>query len=1068
MSLPLLQSVSPWAFSGLEKSLTTLNLQLPSHLTLSNDSLGQLESLVELTIAGLPVSPLALLASQFTLQDLTVDHSFDPAQFELHFPSVRKLTLARVSSDGTLNRSHLLAFGDLGLERLDLSNSGLTEVTDTAFDVTPSLRFIDLSHNSIRTIAPLAFKFVGRSLQTLDLSAAFHTRSSSISENLCYHVLPYLPSLLHLNLSRNNLHSLTDDCFLRNSHLLTLNLDFNQLTTISPHLISKSLASLVSFSASFNKISDITTQSFAELHDLVSIDLSYNQITSISNQSFANLHSVSSIDLKCNDISSLSMEAFFYLPRLQLIDLSFNQLSRIHLLSFDQLGTLSTLQIDLSNNMLTTSSSLSPLTSLSHALVPISIEIINLSHNKLISIPPLESLKNSLAQLILSDNKISNLSNGLLTNLKSLQVLDLSYNILEYLTSNTFTGDFSLQVLDVSHNNLLEISSDIFTDSGNLRVIKLSHNKLPFLPDSLFRVQRNLELLTVSSNKLTFFPFSSLSSARASLRVLDLSHNEIRSLTAAVSLNSHSDQQQQQQQQQTVHGGGGMFNSHQQAFHSPPVISSAYQSAPFTRLVYLDLSYNKIRHIPDDFFCLSCFPSLEQLNLSFNQLRVISDTLFDGTSSTLKSLSLSGNLFKSLPMLSVPGLQVLNISWNQITSPNSISLTNVTELRELNMSGNRLTSVPSNLWIHANKLRQLDISCNPIMSISETSFLALDQLEVLIMYNLTRLTSIAPKSLYPLFNLQSLSISSNSMVATFSISTLIEEITGLRELIVIPDANENELRANLLQTASLPRKLNHICIMGSISVPVNNEYWSVQSPISSSLAHSTLDNSNLQSIEYASAASNSHSSLVKEEIGDDNSVTLTGTSQVTSPSDSSIDVSYTEEVKGGVMRIQEDTFSRIQSDQIELSITGTQITSLPPSILTTLGVHKLSLDVRNNALTSLPDLSSLGQRLQEVSQSFTQFLVSSQGNSDASLSLAIRVTYHTLVTRGSRGVRGRQVEEEKERVSRKGGGRERGTKASEKAGEKTAQGEHTVKGEHTHTHTLTPHGEMIHARDACR
>lgn len=1007
MSLPLLQSVSPWALSGLEKSLTTLKLELPSHLILSNDSLGQLESLTELSIAGSPVSPLALLASQYTLQDLTVDHSFDPAQFELHFPSVRKLNLAHVSPNGVLNRSHLLAFGDLGLEQLDLSSSGLSEISESAFEATPSLRFIDLSNNSINTIAPGSFKFLSRSLQTLDMSNAFdgRTASSTIQEQLCHFVLPFVPSLLHLNLSRNNLASLSEDCFSKNVHLLTLNLDFNQLNSLSPNLISHSLSSLVSFSASFNKISQILPHTFTELDDLVSIDLSYNQINRIYNQSFANLHSIIEINIKCNDINSLSPEAFFYLPRIQLVDLSFNRLTSVHLSSFDQLGTLSTLHIDLSNNYLTTSSPLhgtlviSSLVSTSASSinnnialssVPISIEIINLSHNKLVAIPPLESLKNSLAQLILSDNSISNLSNGLLTNLKSLQVLDLSFNKLEYLTTNTFNGDFSLQVLDVSHNELMDISADIFTDSGNLRVVKLGHNKLPFLPDSLFRVQRNLEVLSVSWNKLTFFPSSSLSSAKSSLRIVDLSHNEIRSLTTSVTMSNDGSNVHHQLHSSgnLVSGGGGYHHSfhHPSHLHSPSSAAggggaggnlgagqmlpghgpgstfsgpSSYMTSPFTRLVYLDLSHNKIRYIPDDFFCPSCFPSLEQLNLSFNQLRVISDTLFDGTSSTLKSLSLSGNSLRSLPMLSIPGLQVLNISWNQITAPNSISLTNITELRELNMSGNRLTSVPSNLWINANRLRILDISCNPIMSIGEASFLGLDQLEVLSIYNLTRVTSIAPKSLYPLFNLQSLTVSTNSKLATFSISTLVEEITGLRELIVIPDPNEDEFRANLFQTGSLPRKLNHIRIRGSISVPSNSENWSIQSPL---LSSSSDTGSNLHSIEYGAMNGEASSSSQVNGIGAEDVPSISASEFAAS----SVADSNLEEVKGGVMRIQEDTFSRVQSDQIELSITGTQISSLSPSILTTLGVHKLSLDVRNNALTSLPDLSSLGERLEEV------------------------------------------------------------------------------------------------------
>jgi len=308
----------------------------------------------------------------------------------------------------------------------------------------------------------------------------------------------------------------------------------------------------------------------------------------------------------------------------------------------------------------------------------------------------------------------------------------------------------------------------------------------------------------------------------------------------------------------------------------PDVNSRHKMTISFPHLLVLDISHNQIRSLSESFFAGQRFPSLQHLDLSFNPIRVLSDSLFDGLSYSLKKLFMAGCSFRSIPMLNLPELVSLNLSFNGISAPNSISLTNITQLEDFDISNNRLNVVPNNLWSQLNKLRNLDISSNPIHVINEESFLGLDQLESLSMSNLTKVMTIATKALYPLFSLESLRISSYSWVNKFSVSLFVEDMTSLKKLIVVMDAGEGEVfRSDILTRVSLPIKLNSLKIIG-------------------------------------------HHKMTK---------------------------------------IPSDAFSRIRSNSLDISIEWTNISWIEVDSVGEARV--LSLDVRNNELSSLPDLLPL-------------------------------------------------------------------------------------------------------------
>lgn len=550
---------------------------------------------------------------------------------------------------------------------------------------------------------------------------------------------------------------------------------------LSPSLF-KPLGELIFLSISFNKVNKIESLTFNELDSLEWIDLSHNHVFEIQGMAFANLRNLRHLNLAGNDIERIEQEAFYYLPKLELLDISFNKIKSLSPSYFDQIGTLSTLNLRMQHNLIGRKLNLQNGDVIPdvHSLPPqvSSVELLDLCGNNITSESDLFFLslvRNSLAQLLLDGNGLTNISTGT-SGLRHLQVLSLRANQIQLIQADAFHADVALQVIDLSNNIISDLLPDTFRDNSNLRILDVSGNQLRALPEPLFAGHRNLQAVYSSRNFLSYFPLTTLVHCASSIRIIDFSFNQIRSL-------------------------------------NPDSSQAAHTSFP--HLLYLDVSHNQIKSLSEQFFT-ERFPQLQHLDLSFNPIRVVSDSLFDGLSASLTSLSMAGCALKSIPMLNLPELTSLNLSSNLIAAPNSISLTNISQLEILDVSGNKLNIVPNNLWSQMGKLRQLDVSANPIQVMHEESFLGLDHLESLSLVNLTRLSTIAPKALYPLFNLKSLTISTYSWIRKFSISSLIEDMHSLQELVVFTDerGGEEEFRSQLLIQSSLPPKLQRVAIHG--------------------------------------------------------------------------------------------------------------------------------------------------------------------------------------------------------------------------------------------------------------
>ncbi|XP_065156007.1 chaoptin-like [Atheta coriaria] len=327
---------------------------------------------------------------------------------------------------------------------LDLSNNNLTSISNELFTANINIQYLNLSNSQIKHIVPNAFIYLSK-LEVLDLSMnmllnvhqnnllnlkdisyIFHNLSALhtlilFGNNISNfdNALGYLPSLEELDLSHQNLNSISNELFPEISALRKLNMSNNIISKITPNAF-KNLKELMILDLSNNK-----------LNVLNPISLQDSQNPNTPKYIFDNLQKLHTIILFVNNISNFD-NALGYLPSLHKLDLTYQNLSSISNKMFPEISA---------------------------------IKYLNISNNKINQIYPNTFVNmQNLEHLDLSHNQIKNMHIASLHGLLVLQSLNLSYNhytVDKYLIFNTP----KLSFLDISYNNLSDIDETLFKGS---------------------------------------------------------------------------------------------------------------------------------------------------------------------------------------------------------------------------------------------------------------------------------------------------------------------------------------------------------------------------------------------------------------------------------------------------------------------------------------------------------------------------------------------------------------------------------------------------------------------------
>uniref|UniRef100_A0A8C8RDV7 Leucine rich repeat containing 32 n=1 Tax=Pelusios castaneus TaxID=367368 RepID=A0A8C8RDV7_9SAUR len=453
-----------------------------------------------------------------------------------------------------------------------------------------------------------------------------------------------------------------------------------------------------------------------ELHPNINIiDLSGNQIQNISEKPLTFYTSLQHLNLKGNQITFIEPGVFTHMTSLMELNLANNQL--------DELAQQRTPGI---------------------GLLP-AIRTLDLSHNRLYNGMPEYFIREapSLQYLSLAENSMTVILHWMFQGSPALVEIDLHSNIIMEIEEGAFETLMYLTKLNLSVNSITCISD---FSLSQLQILDLSRNSIETFHTSESKEEYNLMWLDLSENKLLRFPvFPQVNK----LAYLNLSKNLIQ--FTAESPDDGTDYMERGWLEAPFHLLDKKQNRN---------ISSLYLS----QLLYLDLSYNEIKSIPNEFFesmsslqflnlsknCLQTFTvnhdssliSLAVVDLSFNALE---NLLLDASTLTnLQELYIQNNhlqalqfdIFASLPSIKLLNLRSNNISFCSMYSGlakqrligeenGCVSFVDFPSLRYLYLADNMLRNLPMYAF-YKTSLIFLDLSMNQGLKIAVNALSGLE------------------------------------------------------------------------------------------------------------------------------------------------------------------------------------------------------------------------------------------------------------------------------------------------------------------------------------------------------
>ncbi|XP_024081743.1 chaoptin isoform X2 [Cimex lectularius] len=786
-----LRQIDPESFNGLENTLQSLDLTGNNISTFSFPLLLKYENLRLLNLDYNNIKNLLWMnhpeemEQEVQLTELSLTGKTNSPFVWSKLPKMvhlQSLAVSRIEQPH-INPKDFQQFS-VELETLKINDGNLKSLNRHMFQMVRGIKTLDLTDNTIEKIDAKSLIEISHSLEHLILTHSLDKKIRTFPKGFFKH----LNTLQVLKINHNFLQKIPSDIqFL--SNLEIFHAQDNNLDGIPKGSFkARNHKFLHEIDLSFNKITKISSKTFADLIELTEINLSDNRIVTIEHGSFVNLEKLTHLWLRGNKIQYLNSELFQNLPALSVLDLAYNSLVDFNFACLDQVGMLSSLNVNVSHNSMNALKGNSTDSSIS-----IYIKIVDFSHNNISSVDKtyFMPVQHSLTKLFMSDNAMINATRDLFPEMLQLQLLDMSFNQMNEIEFDALRSLKQLQIIDLSHNNLTSIPIGLFQSLNSVRHIDLSSNHILQLFDSIIS-PASLISADLSDNSLLRVPLTAFSPS-AAMNVLELSfrNNKITNLPSSESFSR------------------------------------------FTKLRSLDVSSNRITDMGSAFNLL---PSLTDLKIGNNFLH-IGNRDFVGLENTLEHLDISNISISYVPPMPLPSLRTLKMDDNFITYIPMYLQSNLTSLKHLDVSYNALQSLPD-----VPQLNILNIAGNPISSINNTSFVDFPHLVELDIRGLP-LHEFAIEGLVPLQDLETLHISNYKKLQNFNVPTYIKDMEALRTLhFEVTGASQIGTELNGL----LSERINNLIITGHElkSLP-DNLLHGVQSPV----FKLTLRNTSVENIQ---------------------------------------------------------------------------------------------------------------------------------------------------------------------------------------------------------------------------
>ncbi|ODN03218.1 Protein toll [Orchesella cincta] len=399
-------------------------------------------------------------------------------------------------------------FSNCGLR--DFLSIGIVATDPTKEPCENEIKVLDVSNNNLLLLPPAVFAALSR-VEELRCDSNSIT---SVSER----AFLGMKSAKIISCSNNFISSLPPLLFHDTQQIQEIYLNNNSLSVLAPGLFA-GLKQLVVLDLSHNQLTSewVTGETYRGLDNLYSLNLGYNQLTKISDQ-FRDLRYLQMLNLEHNAIFYIATDAFAGMPNIYNIVLSYNHIISIDSFICNNLHAMAYLSLD--NNKIETvePDSFKNCSSLSD---------LNLSSNKLKSIPgALQNLK-GLKTIDLGENLITDISNASYQGLQNLYGLRLTGNAIKLLPRDAFSQMNALKIINCAKNNITYAEPGVFDNNPNLQAIRLDSNQITNI-DRLFNNIEQLLWLNISNNQIG--SELNYNSFNPKLQWLDIANNKLTSL----------------------------------------------------------------------------------------------------------------------------------------------------------------------------------------------------------------------------------------------------------------------------------------------------------------------------------------------------------------------------------------------------------------------------------------------------------------------------------------------------------------------------------------------------------
>ncbi|XP_008064294.1 toll-like receptor 8 [Carlito syrichta] len=532
------------------------------------------------------------------------------------------------------------------LRKLFLSNTHIKNINQEDFEGLPNLVLLDLSGNCPRCY-----------------NAPFPCKPCDGDASIFIHPLAFqkLSQLQYLNLSSTSLREIPEIWFKNMPHLKVLHLEFNYLVhEIATGAFLTKLPHLQVLDLSFNYVKGAYPQyiniskNFSKLSSLQALHLKgfvFQKLREEDFQPLMKLPNLSTINLGINFIQQIDSTLFQNFSKLKVICLSDNRISP---------SVYNTQQNDAHGSSVR-----------SHIIKPRSADT---------EYDPHSNFYHQTHPLI----KPQCTAYG--------KALDLSLNSIFFIGQKQFEGFHDIACLNLSSNSNAQVLRGVeFLGVPHIKYLDLTNNRLDFDNVSAFSELSKLEVLDLSYNS-HYFKVAGVThhlefiQNLTQLKVLNLSHNNIYTLTDTYNLKSKS-------LKELVFSGNrldALWNDEDNRY------ISIFRD--LSNLTQLDISLNKLKHIPNEVF-FNLPQRLTELRINDNML----------------------NFFNWTLLQHIPHLRLLDLSGNKLFYLTSNLLTFTSSLQTLLLSKNRIFHLPSGFLSQVSSLVHLDLSSNHLKMINRST-----------------------------------------------------------------------------------------------------------------------------------------------------------------------------------------------------------------------------------------------------------------------------------------------------------------------------------------------------------